>query len=311
MNSFLRKLPEGALHAADLSMIQVNVGLTCNMACAHCHVGAGPTRRESMDWPVMAQVLALAERAGCRFVDITGGAPEMNPHIARFVRELRARDIAVQVRSNLTIYTLPDYTPLARTFRDLGVGLVGSMPCYLQENVDRQRGAGAYSDSISALKYLNQMGFGVDGGGVLNLVYNPGGPTLPPPQAKLEADYKRELYDRYDVTFSNLLTIANMPIGRFRAELRRSGREADYWGLLEQAFNPATVAGLMCRHQVSVRWDGALFDCDFNLALNLPATPRALDEVDPAQLPGRAIATDAHCLGCTAGSGSSCGGALA
>ncbi|ABK45965.1 Radical SAM domain protein [Magnetococcus marinus MC-1] len=301
------------MEAASLSLIQVNVGLTCNLQCRHCHVGAAPQRTEQMSWAVMQQVLALITQSGCKQVDITGGAPEMNAHIQPFIQALRARDVAVQLRTNLTLHRDPDWHAMAPWLRDHGVVLVGSMPCYVQENVDQQRGDGVYQASIAALQRLNQLGYGVAGGVPLNLVYNPGGAHLPPPQSSLEEAYKKAMWQQYGITFDQLLTLTNMPIGRFRADLRREGQEQAYWGLLQASFNPATVAGLMCRHQVSVRWDGVLFDCDFNLALDLPARVSGgarLGEVTVATLRSRRVVIEQHCLGCTAGCGSSCGGAL-
>ncbi|MEG3637947.1 arsenosugar biosynthesis radical SAM (seleno)protein ArsS [Magnetococcus sp. PR-3] len=302
------------MDVASLDLIQVNVGLTCNLQCSHCHVGAAPNRKEQMDWTVMQHVLALVEQSNCTQVDITGGAPEMNSHIQPFIKALRARDVAVQLRTNLVIHNEPQWQDLAPWLQEQGVDLVGSMPCYLEENVDRQRGEGVYQGAITALKRLNGLGYGVEGGSTLNLVYNPGGPFLPPAQCQLEQDYKKQLWDRFGIRFSNLLTITNMPIGRFRADLRREGKEEAYWGLLRESFNPSTVEGLMCRHQVSVRWDGTLFDCDFNLALNMPVNlpgSQQIGGVTVEDLLKRRVVIAEHCLGCTAGSGSSCGGALA
>nr|CRH07889.1 Putative Fe-S oxidoreductase. Radical SAM domain protein [Candidatus Magnetococcus massalia] len=302
------------LAALDLTSIQVNIGLACNLSCEHCHVGAGPTRREQMSWSVMESVINWAVQSGCKQVDITGGAPEMHPRLMDFVDALRARSIAVQVRTNLSIHMELAYQSIAPMLRERGVDLVGSMPCYLQENVDKQRGEGTYGASIAALKRLNSLGFGIEGGGILNLVYNPGGAFLPPAQGQLEVDYKKRLMDDHGVSFSHLLTITNLPIGRFRADLRRQGKEESYLVTLEEAFNPATLDGLMCRHQVSVRWDGMLFDCDFNLALNQSiehASGRSVGEFEVRSLPDRRVWIDDHCLGCTAGAGSSCGGVLA
>ncbi len=301
------------LHAAGISTIQVNVGLRCNLECSHCHVGSSPKRQEEMSWATMERILDLVERTGCRFVDLTGGAPELNPHIRRFVKALAKRKVQVQVRTNLTVLLEPEVAGMAEFFKDFQVGLVASMPCYLEKNVDAQRGEGVHADSIKTIRRLNALGYGVQAHLPLNLVYNPGGASLPPPQQRLEADYKRELSSRYGVSFSRLLTITNIPIGRFRADLRREGREEAYWELLRQSFNPSTLDGLMCRTQVSIGWDGTLYDCDFNLALNLPLQ---IDENpggdldDPAGLGNRSVVTGAHCFACTSGSGSSCAGSL-
>ncbi|MBF0622931.1 MAG: arsenosugar biosynthesis radical SAM protein ArsS [Magnetococcales bacterium] len=301
------------LRRRSLKAVQLNVGLRCNLSCRHCHVGASPQRKESMSWDTMQQALDLIERAHCRFVDLTGGAPEMNPHLPRLIRALRQRGITVQVRTNLTIHLEPGYSGLANFFRDQGVQLVASLPCYLEKNVDQQRGANTYRRSIEALKLLNGLGYGKDKALPLNLVFNPGGPSLPPCQTTLEADYRQRLSSRFGVHFSHLLTIANMPIGRFQDHLERSGEAENYWNLLSDAFNPGTLDSLMCRDQLTIRWDGMLFDCDFNLALDLPLTKNKTaltlaDELDT--IVKQSVITERHCLGCTAGTGSSCGGAL-
>jgi radical SAM/Cys-rich protein len=301
------------LQAERLTTIQVNVGLRCNLECYHCHVGSSPRRREEMDWTTMERVLDLVDETGCRFVDLTGGAPELNHNLKRFIKALRGRDVHVQVRTNLTILLEPEMAGLAEFFYAQQVGLVASMPCYLEENVDAQRGPGTYAGSVEVIRMLNGLGYGAVGGLPLDLVYNPGGPSLPPPQKKLEEEYKRELWQRFAVEFSNLITITNIPIGRFQADLRREGREADYWSLLQQSFNPNTLDGLMCRSQISVGWDGTLYDCDFNLALNLPIQPvdqTMLGHCNPAQLEIRPVVTGSHCFACTSGSGSSCSGTL-
>ncbi|MBF0368676.1 MAG: arsenosugar biosynthesis radical SAM protein ArsS [Magnetococcales bacterium] len=318
LNDFLQTVEkysgEAALPGCGVSTIQVNVGLRCNLECRHCHVAASPRRREAMSWATMERVLALAEKLDCREVDITGGAPELNPHFKKLITALTERHIRVQVRTNLTVLLEPELGGMAEFLRDQGVGLVASLPCYLEENVEAQRGEGSYQQSVAAIRLLNTLGYGVDPSLPLNLVYNPGGPSLPPSQATLEADYRREMQDRFGLSFTRLLTIANMPIGRFLAQLRKRREEADYWALLEQAFNPDTLDGLMCRRQISIAWDGGLYDCDFNLALGLPM---ALDKggelasTDPKELRHRQIITGNHCFACTAGSGSSCAGALA
>lgn len=301
------------LRSAGIELLQVNLGLRCNQHCAHCHVGAGPHRPEVMGPEVIDQVLETAGRLRCRLVDLTGGAPEMNPHFRRFVAALCAQGSVVQVRTNLTALLLPDQQGTMEFLRERNVRLAASMPCYLEENVRAQRGAGAYEHSIQAMRRLNALGYGTPNGPALDLVYNPSGAFLPPPQADLEQDYRRELAERFGVVFTRLLTIANMPIGRFAEILRREGGEPRYLRLLQESFNPATLDALMCRRQVSVGWDGALYDCDFNLALRVPVNHGAPDHIrrfDAAALVGRRIVTGEHCYACTAGCGSSCGGAL-
>ncbi len=303
----------GVLKAGAVDVLQVNVGLKCNQHCAHCHLDCSPQREETMSRGTMALVIDAARKLGCRLVDITGGAPELNSDFPFLVSRLRTAGIPVQVRTNLTVLLESGMETMAAFLRENEVLLVASMPCYLEENVTAQRGEGVYGKSIEAIGLLNNLGYG-EGGLQLNLVYNPAGPFLPGPQEGLEADYKRELGARFGVNFSNLLTITNMPIGRFRAILERSGTRDEYMTLLKRSFNPATVGGLMCRSQLSVGWDGTLYDCDFNLALSLPVdhgAPDHIEKFDAGALCGRRIVTGEHCFGCTAGAGSSCAGALA
>ncbi|MBI1349416.1 radical SAM/Cys-rich domain protein [bacterium] len=316
MNRFdehVAKAEDAALWSHDIATIQVNVGLQCNLTCEHCHVGAGPKRKEQMDWTTMELVIDAARSSGCALVDITGGAPEMNPHLTRFIRALHKYGIRCQVRTNLTILLESGYEPMAQFFADHQVRLTASLPCYLEDNVDAQRGQGVFQDSIAVLRGLNELGYGIREALSLDLVYNPRGATLPPNQATLEADYRQALRKRYGIVFSRLITITNMPIGRYWMRLRKEGRAADYMTLLEDAFNPATLPGLMCRHQISVDWNGLLYDCDFNLALKLPLEDRSLPHIrDFCESHAvRRISTGGHCFGCTAGCGSSCGGALA
>jgi radical SAM/Cys-rich protein len=309
----LRSATGEDLRGTRLEVIQVNLGLRCNQQCGHCHLGASPSRTETMEWPVMDKVLEARRASRCPRVDLTGGAPELNPHFQEFVTVLRGEGAAVQLRTNLTVLLEPGMERVAGFLRDEGVDLVASMPCYLEENVTAQRGPGVYEKSIRALRRLNTLGYGTDGGPSLDLVYNPGGPFLPPRQADLEAAYRRELASRFGITFSRLLTITNMPIGRFGDSLRFQGQEQAYLDLLVEAFNPRTLEGLMCRRQVSVGWEGTLYDCDFNLALRLPVNhgaPARLQEFDAGLLASRRIVTGDHCFACTAGFGSSCGGAL-
>jgi radical SAM/Cys-rich protein len=297
--------------------LQVNVGKLCNQACHHCHVDAGPRRTEIMPLGVARRVLEVAANSpSIATVDLTGGAPELNPNFAMLVEGVRAIGRDVMVRCNLTVLFERGMEGLVEFYRRNRVELVCSLPCYTPENVERQRGRGVFDKSIAALKLLNAAGYGKGGGLSLSLVYNPVGAVLPPAQAELEARYREELGANFGVTFDRLITITNMPIARFAQQLERWGQFEAYMGLLVNHFNPATVEGLMCRHLVSVGYDGTLYDCDFNqmLAMPLQAGGRALtlwDAGDLAELSGQPIAVGSHCFGCTAGSGSSCGGALA
>jgi radical SAM/Cys-rich protein len=317
MNDFEKQITETAgngLLSLEIETLQVNLGLRCNQQCTHCHLEASPHRSEMMEWPTMRLVLEAARSFGCKLIDLTGGAPELNPHFRRFVEALRRDGHPVQVRTNLTLLMEPGLRELPGFFRDHRVQLVASLPCYLEENVRAQRGERVYEKSIEAIRHLNALGYGLEANLPLNLVYNPGGPFLPPPQSALEKDYRRELGSRFGIAFTRLFTITNMPLGRFRAELSRQSQEQNYLHLLRESFNQQTVAGLMCRHQISVGWDGTLYDCDFNLALGLPVNHGAPDHIQsfrPTDLMKRRIVTGEHCFACTAGSGSSCGGALA
>jgi radical SAM/Cys-rich protein len=301
------------LDAASISTIQVNIGLVCNLACHHCHVESSPTRKEEMSWETMQLVLDAARASGAATIDITGGAPEMHPHFRRFVSAARALGKHVIVRTNLTILLEEGYRDLPQFFREHQVHLIASLPCYLESNVDQQRGRGVYKDSIEAIRLLNGIGYGIEADLPLDLVYNPLGASLPPKESLLEADYKRELGTRFGIQFTRLITIANMPIGRFLHDLERQGKDESYMELLKNSFNPATVDGLMCRHQVHVGCDGTLYDCDFNFALAMAVVDRSCGHIrdfDPAKFLARQIATADHCFGCTAGQGSSCGGAV-
>jgi radical SAM/Cys-rich protein len=302
------------LTRAPLATLQVNLGRLCNQACHHCHVDAGPRRTEVMTWETMARILDWARAAGIRSVDLTGGAPEVNPSFRRFVDGFLAFGCTVTSRCNLTVLLEAGQEDLAEWYAARGVRLICSLPCYTRENVDAQRGRGVFDKSIAALRHLNGVGYGRDSRLALDLVYNPGGAFLPGPQAKLEADYRRRLADDHGIVFTRLLTLANMPINRFAHWLEREGKYDTYMQLLHGRFNPETVPGLMCRHLVSVDWLGRVYDCDFNQMLDLPlaAEPhRFLWNLHAAHLEGRPIAVGSHCLGCTAGCGSSCGGALA
>lgn len=302
------------LTRAAPTWLQVNLGRKCNQACRHCHVDASPTRTEMASDAVIDGVLAALEaNPAFTLLDITGGAPELHPRFRELVVKARAMGREVIDRCNLTILLEPGHEDLAAFLAEHGVHVVSSLPCYLQDNVDKQRGKGVFDRSIEGIRRLNALGYGTGGDRVLDLVYNPVGAHLPPGQPGLEADYKRRLLDDHGLVFDALLTITNMPIARFLTDLRRQGRDAEYQQLLLESFNPATLEGLMCRHLISVGWDGRLFDCDFNQMLDMPVPgPRRTihDLADGAGWAGQPIATAAHCFGCTAGAGSSCGGAL-
>ena len=300
------------LHAASLDTIQINIGLTCSLACHHCHVVSGPNRDEQMSRETLDHVLRVATLADAKTIDITGGAPEMNPHFRAFIAEARSAGHRVVVRTNLTIMLADGYTDLPAFFAEQGIHLVASLPCYLPDNVNQQRGRHVYEDSINAIRRLNAVGYG--DALSLDLVYNPLGPTLPPAEAALTEDYRRVLGDDYGIAFTRLITITNMPIGRFLHDLQRDGHAAEYEQLLRESFNPATIDPLMCRHQLHVSHNGTLHDCDFNYALALPCdhgAPTSIAAFDADILRNRRIVTGEHCFGCTAGAGSSCGGALA
>lgn len=308
----VRQTAGGDLRGLSIDTVQVNIGLRCNLACHHCHVESSPKRNEEMDWETMGLVLDAARRAGAKTLDITGGAPEMHLRFREFVEAAMRQGLHVIVRTNLTIMLQPGFELLPTFFADRGVHLVASLPCYLETNVDKQRGTHVYRESIDVIRQLNRLGYGDDPRRMLDLVYNPGGPNLPPPQATLEQAYRVELLRRFGIRFNRLYTITNLPIGRFMHELRRDGKAEAYEQRLSDAFNPATIPGLMCRHQLHVGWDGTMYDCDFNFALALPVadvTPHIRD-FDPQVYLGRRIATGAHCFGCTAGNGSSCKGSL-
>ncbi|MFN3649440.1 MAG: arsenosugar biosynthesis radical SAM (seleno)protein ArsS [Armatimonadota bacterium] len=303
-----------SLRRGALRVLQVNVGKLCNQVCRHCHVDAGPHRTEQMTAETAEEVLAAAERLRPETVDLTGGAPELNPHFERLVTGARRLGCRVIDRCNLTVLLLPGKERLAGFLAEQRVEVVASLPCYLGENVDAQRGRGVFEQSLEALRRLNALGYGDASSGLeLCLVYNPLGPQLPPPQAELETAYREELRARYGLRFTRLYALTNMPIHRFAQSLHKQGRYQEYLSLLAGAFNPAAVEGLMCRDTLSIGWDGAVYDCDFNQMLELPAgaPARHVRDLQPGLLPGAPIATAEHCFGCTAGAGSSCGGAVA
>jgi len=302
------------LRAAGVETLQVNVGKLCNQACKHCHVDAGPKRTEIMSEETAGQIIEAVRRHRFKTIDITGGAPELNPSFRRLVAESRASGAHVIVRHNLTVMFEPGQEDLPEFFRAHAVEVVSSLPYFLEQQTDAQRGQGVFDKSLEALRRLNKVGYGIEGSGLaLNLVYNPVGAFLPPAQGAIEADFKRELLARYGISFNNLYTITNMPIKRFLDYLRRTGNEERYMRKLVEAFNPQAVAGLMCRTLVSVDWTGRLYDCDFNQMLDLGVEarlPQTIAEFDAREFAGREIATAAHCFGCTAGAGSSCGGSV-
>ena len=305
------------LRRGPLQTLQVNLGYRCNQSCLHCHVGAGPNRSEAMDGETVDLVLAVLRARGLAALDLTGGAPELNPHFRRLVQGARALGVKVTDRCNLTILSEPGQEDLADFLAAQGVEVVASLPCYSAANVDRQRGDGVFERSIAGLQRLNALGYGAEGSGlVLDLVYNPQGPALPPPQAALEADYKRELMAHFGIRFNRLLALANMPIQRFGSTLVSKGQFETYMALLRGAHRDENLATVMCRHLLSVDWQGWLYDCDFNQMLGLHArlggTARPhLRDLLQRDGSGAAIRVADHCYGCTAGQGSSCGGALA
>jgi radical SAM/Cys-rich protein len=311
----LDKIAFPAIRRARLETLQINVGYRCNQACFHCHVNAGPNRTEEMTGDVADIVLEFVRRRKITTLDITGGAPELNAHFRRMVTQARALGVKVVDRCNLTILEQPGQEDLAEFLAVNGVEVVASMPCYLEANVERQRGKGVFDASIRGLHKLNALGYGADPDLTLNLVYNPQGPSLPPSQIALEADYKRVLGEQYGVAFNKLFVLANMPIQRFGSMLISKGEFDLYLGLLQDAHLDANLDGVMCRNLISVDWRGFVYDCDFNQMLDLPlpldGNGRAhLREMLDADIEGNDIRVAGHCYGCTAGQGSSCGGAL-
>jgi radical SAM/Cys-rich protein len=311
----LEELGYPELQAESVSTLQVNLGWRCNQSCKHCHLLAGPTRPEQMSRDNVEEVIRVVERHAIPTVDLTGGSPELNPHYEYLVERLHGAGTHILTRCNLTILLEPGHEHLPEFYRHYRVELVCSLPYYQEDMVDRLRGAGVFRKSLEALRRLNAVGYGVpDSDLKLNLMYNPAGAYLPPEQRALETQFRRELAERYDIHFHQLYTLLNMPIGRFREFLERSRNYDRYMGKLVSGFNPATVNGLMCRSLISVAWDGRLYDCDFNQALDLPlreGLPQTIRDFDLAVLATRPIRLGNHCYGCTSGGGSSCGGCLA
>jgi radical SAM/Cys-rich protein len=320
MNRFAERLAaEGVnLRRGHPEILQVNVGKVCNLTCVHCHVNAGPKRREIITRQTIDRIVNWLAKSDIPTVDLTGGAPEMIPDFRYFVEHVDGLRPPRKIidRCNLTILLESGYEDLAQFLATKKVEIVASMPCYSAENVNAQRGEGVFDGSIAALQLLNSLGYGIDPKLPLHLVYNPVGAFLPPSQDELEIDYKRELKKHFGIVFNKLYALANLPIGRFASYLRRNGRLEEYMQLLIHAFNPATISGLMCRNTISVGWRGEVYDCDFNQQLEMRwsngggSKPLFLWDIDPDLLEGREIMTGNHCFGCTAGAGSSCGGAI-
>lgn len=308
------------IRRSRLEALQVNLTYRCNQRCLHCHVNAGPTRKEAMTDESLALLHRVIEAYPVQTLDLTGGAPEMHPRFREIVRHARREGLRVIDRCNLTILSEPGHEDLAEFLAEQGAEVTASLPCYSQENVDKQRGDGVFEASIAGLRQLNALGYGKEGRGlVLNLVYNPQGPSLPPPQAQLETDYKAHLAEDFGIRFNHLLTITNQPIARFGSTLVSRGQFNDYMQLLRDSYRPENLGAVMCRNLVSVDWQGYLYDCDFNQMLNLPMSLPGLisrdrahlrDLLTPLRLDGNSIVTRDHCYACTAGQGSSCGGAL-
>ena len=303
-----------AISRGRLETLQVNLGYLCNQQCLHCHVNAGPKRSEVMSDETIDVVLDFLRQSRVKSLDLTGGAPELNPGFRRFVREASALGVRVIDRCNLTVLLEPGQADLVQFLAGHAVEIVASLPCYLEENVDGQRGKGVFNSSIEALRKLNVAGYGMPGSDMqLNLMYNPTGPYLPPSQARLEEDYRRRLLDTHGIHFSNLYTLVNMPIARFGSMLVSRGEFDGYMRLLREAHRDDNLAHVMCRSLISIDWQGHVYDCDFNQMMHLSLAGAGkvhLREVDALALEGRSIAVADHCFGCTAGQGSSCGGAL-
>lgn len=302
------------LKKRTIRTLQVNLGPICNQNCAHCHVNAGPDRSEKMPRWIVEDILWFLHNNPIEILDITGGAPELHPLFRYFLTQTRPLVSRLIVRSNLTVLHEAGMEDLPEVYRDAGVELMCSLPCYLEENVDRQRGSGVYKKSVRALTLLNAVGYGKEGTGLLlNLVHNPGGAYLPGEQSALEEDYKRELFSRFGITFNQLFCMTNMPINRFEEYLKEKQNYEDYMSLLQNNFNFSTFSHLMCLNQLSVHWDGTLYDCDFNQMLDYELVGKKTLQIGSAtikDLEGIPVAIGQHCLGCTAGSGSSCGGSL-
>ncbi|MDG6225188.1 MAG: arsenosugar biosynthesis radical SAM protein ArsS [Candidatus Thermoplasmatota archaeon] len=309
----IREIRGSTLESGDVHTFQVNVGLICNQECHHCHHRAGSERDELMDRDTMMAIVVKAKEAGVKTVDITGGAPEMVPHIKEFILALKNNGHRIMFRTNLTAFLDEPYRDFPHFLSEIGVEVIASLPCYYKEETDCLRGDGVFHKSIEGLKVLNGLGYGIKKGLPLHLVYNPYEPFLPPPQQDLEKDYKRILRENHGIEFTDLYSITNMPMGRFLDDLREKGLEEEYMKLLTDNFNPDTVEALMCLGQINIGWDGKLYDCDFNQAMGMDISiggAKNIVDIDAENIPKRPILTGDHCFGCSAGSGSSCGGAL-
>ncbi|MCB1318344.1 MAG: arsenosugar biosynthesis radical SAM protein ArsS [Leptospiraceae bacterium] len=310
----LKKTDFPQIRRQRLEVLQVNLGYYCNQSCLHCHVNAGPKRKEMMDAKTAGQIIAFLEHSDVHTLDLTGGAPELHEQFRPLVEAGRRAGCRIIDRCNLTVLFEPGQENLADYLAGSGVDVVASLPCYLEDNVNAQRGDGVYEKSIQGLRRLNALGYGIEGSGLnLELVYNPQGPVLPPPQAQLELDYKRYLAEKYGVHFNRLLALANLPIQRFGSTLISKGQFHAYMALLRDSHNEGNLASVMCRNTLSVDYRGYVYDCDFNQMLNMPAGgkgPRHISELNADPIAGESIAIADHCYGCTAGQGSSCGGAL-
>ncbi|MBF0274858.1 MAG: arsenosugar biosynthesis radical SAM protein ArsS [Nitrospinae bacterium] len=311
MNIFEQKISSyngKGLHGIEIKVLQINVGLECNQKCSHCHVSASPDRKEQMSWETMENIILIAEKIQPDYIDITGGEPEIHPYLQDFIQKAKEKKFALQLRSNLSLLT----SEIIHFLKSNEVKIIASMPCYLKENVDKQRGEGTYEKSIKALQQLNSNGYGVNSNLELDLVYNPGGYVLPPNQNELQKSYKKEL-GKHGILFNKLIAITNIPLGRFLGELKKDQKVEEYNNLLISSFNPETLTGLMCRHQVNIGWNGKIYDCDFNMAIGLDidkGLPQDIKDFNPDFFHKRRISTGTHCFGCTAGAGSSCSGAL-
>ncbi|RLL51886.1 radical SAM/Cys-rich domain protein [Mariprofundus sp. EBB-1] len=312
----LEKTDFPAITRGKLNTLQVNLGYLCNQTCLHCHVDAGPRRTEIMDKKTVQTVLDYLRVQDIKTLDLTGGAPEMNPHFVYLVEQASAMGVRIIDRCNLTILEEENYSDTAEFLAKYKVEVVASLPCYLSDNVDAQRGKGVFDSSIRAIQRLNALGYGIEGSGLtLTLVYNPQGANLPPSQSELEIAYKRELHLRFGIVFNQLFTITNMPIKRFGSTLISQGKFASYMQLLKEVYSEKNLDGLMCKSLISVDWRGYVYDCDFNQMLNLPIHREGglathLSELIEQEISGSSIVVMDHCYGCTAGQGSSCGGAL-
>ena len=318
ISSFKSKLEDVGLYLLkpyEIEILQINVGYMCNQTCKHCHVDASPWRKEIMTRETMQSCLDALENSTIKTVDLTGGAPEMNPHFKWFVEELRKKNVdEIIVRSNLTILQEQGFQDYPDFFRQNNITVIASLPCYTRRNTDKQRGGGVFLKSIQSLLKLNSLGYGQDGSQLkLHLVYNPGGVYLPGNQAELESDYKKVLKENYKISFNKLFTITNLPINRFLEYLLKVNKYEEYMSLLANAFNPSAAMGVMCRNTISVGWDGVLYDCDFNQILKLTMNEgisQHIKDFDIEKLKNREIVINQHCFGCTAGEGSSCQGAI-